>query len=407
MHFQLYLDYALSYRDNLDILRYYLDYTIVPKAITLAAIALVCYLIGNTLYKPSQNKINLSSSSNNKRFSFLTLKIFIILFFVIFIYVTPTSYFLGGYGDILNSGEMGYLQYKSEQFLQISIWSYIICHLIVLTNNENRSNGFFNYIATYNPIFIIISLSYLALIVYAGDRGPFINITILVYVGYIISQRKKINIFKILFIVIIFGSLLQFLGYFRNTDTNLDFLTRINEVFYIKEEISSRGDGSILPVTVELATSLGSYHAAVMDQESNNILYGMGAVGYLISIIPGLGNLLQKITFIDFNSTAVYITEYLGTDYGAGTTALADTYLNFGFYGVLIIFSFFGYFFARLDSRAYKDFSNNSLFSQVLFMVFISSAVYLGRSSFFSALSNVLLVYLFVSFASFIHKSKY
>lgn len=404
VHFQIYLDYTLSLRDNLDILKYYLDYTIVPKAITLAAIALVCYLIGNTLYKPNIKQKHIPEPQVTKSFSLLFLNIIIILFFLIFIYVTPTSYFLGGYGELLNSGGIGYAQYKSNHFLQVAIWSYIICNLVMLSSNKGRSSGFWSYITSYSPIFTMIVLIYSALVLYAGDRGPFIKIAILIYISYIISQEKKVNLLKVLLIIFVFGSFIQFWGYFRNTGSNLDFISRLNEAYFIQQDISTRGDGSVFPSTVELAMSLGSYHAAVMDQESNGILYGMGALGYIVSIIPGLGNILQQITSINLSSTAAYITEYLGTTYGAGTTVLADIYLNFGFYGVLIAFTLFGYFFASLDSKAYREFSRNSLLNQILFMIFISNAIYLGRTSFFSVLSDVVLVYIFISFAFFIHK---
>lgn len=407
VHFQLYMDYALLLRGDLN-LSYYLDYSIVPKAITLAALAIVAFLIGSIFFSLKSQSLDTLKVLRVPDFSLVFLIALIYIFFSLFIYFTPLAYFKGGYGELMNSdGGLGYLQYKANHLLQISLWAYIICNIIILSEMGIKLS-FIEYLKTLKfPILLIIGL-YFALNMLAGDRGPIIRIFILLFAGYLVSQRKVLNFKKMLLIIVIGGSFLQFISYLRVTDGSMGVSQRIESAIVIKndrnESRSEKNESSVLPPTLELATSLRAYHAAIMDQEYNGILYGSGNIGYLLALIPGLGTLVQSITSINFSSSAVYITEVMAADHGMGTTVLADIYLNYGFLGTLFIFLFFGYFFAILDTRGYGSFANNSLFIQVLFLLFLSSALFIGRSTFAVVLSDVLLVYVLIKFSSGLKK---
>jgi len=81
VHFQIYLDYVFSLRDKLNVFLY-LDYNIVPKAITLAAIALLCYLIGVTYQSIVELNSHQTKKIKNISFSLVFLKVlFVFLFF--------------------------------------------------------------------------------------------------------------------------------------------------------------------------------------------------------------------------------------------------------------------------------------------------------------------------------------
>lgn len=398
VHFQFYIDYASSLRTDLEV-GYYLDYSIVPKAITLSALSLISFFIGNILFSIKTRNVDNMKVFKKSSFSLMFLMFLILAFFLLFIYATPLEYFKGGYGELSNNEGISYLQYKSNHLLQISLWAYIICNTIIISEIGSKLN-FIAYLKTLSFPILLITGIYCSLNIFAGDRGPVISIFILLFAGYLVSQRKVLNLKKMIVVILIGGSFLQFISYFRETGGSGGISERIESAIIIKNDVTVRSESSIFPPTVELAKSVRAYHAVVMDQEYNNILYGLGNLGYLVALIPGLGVLIQSATSVNFSGSATYITNILGADHGLGTTALADIYLNYGFLGVLFIFLFFGYFFAKLDTRGYGSFVSNNLFMQVLFLLFLSSALFLGRSAFAVVFSNVVLVYILIRLSS-------
>ncbi|MDO5542827.1 MAG: O-antigen polymerase [Acinetobacter sp.] len=396
VHFQFYLDYIFALRDKLNAYLY-LDYNVVPKAITLAAIALLCYLIGVTYQSVVALKGYQIKAKKNINFSLIFLKILFVSLFILNLYVTPFEYYQGNYGDYMNNNKISYLQSISNQLFQVSIWSYIICIIIGLAQKEVKFYNLYQYILKFGFLFLLIVTLYSFLTLSAGSRNPIIKICLLLFVGYVILSKKLINPIVYLVLIVIFGYFIEFIGYFRNVDGSLDILSRLNEAYLLKSDYQNAIDQkSLFLPSVELAGSVDAYHAIVMDQEHNSKLYGLGILAPLISIVPGLGYLIQSVFSIELKGSAQYITEMMGTSYGTGTTALADIYLNFGLWGVIFIFFVFGYYVAKLDEKSYRDFKNISLLNQVLFMVLISNAIYLGRASIFYVFSDVVLVYVIV-----------
>lgn len=404
VHFQLYVDYIFSLRDELGV-RYYLDYKIVPKAITIAAIGLVCYLIGIIFQSLVSSKNNSPTLSKPPKFSMLFLIALMLFSFALFLLVTPSDYFMGNYGEYTNSNKISYLQEKLNQFTQVSIWAYIICYVINQQENNKKIRTFPSFILQLNFAFLIITSTYCLLTLSAGSRGPVIKIFLLLLIGYIIGYRKKVNILFFLVLIAVAGYIMEFVSYFRNVDGSLDLTTRFNEALKLKAAIKSNSNQStFFPPTLELAESLGVYQAVVMHHETNQLLYGSTIISPIIGIIPGLGALISSAFSIELETSAQYITDALGTPYGTGTTAVADIYTNFGVLGVAFIFTFFGAFVSKLDKLAYTNFYAISLFYQTTFMIFAANAIYMGRSSIFGTFSEVILVYIFISLSIIFRK---
>lgn len=402
VHFQFYIDYILSLRSDLS-LGYYLDYNIIPKAITISSIALVSFFIGSLIYCINP-KLNIEPVKiRYYNFSFVFLRILVFVFFVFFVLVTPVEYFKGGYHEISNSGGISYLQYKINHFLLVSIWAYLIIYTIYISQNGIKYS-LLKYLKNLKFFFLLFLGAYFILNILAGDRGPVIITSLILVAGYFVSQKKKINLKVALLAIVLVGTSLQFIGYFRLSDGNLSIFDRFNESLTAKINQNSVKENSILSTTTELATSVRAYHAAVMDQEYNDILYGSGNIGYVISTIPGLGIVIKSISNINFTGSAEYLTVLMGADHGMGTTVLADTYLNYGFYGSNFVFLIFGYFFARLDARSYNEFRDNSLINQILFLLFIGYSLTIGRSTFVFVLSDVLLVYALIKISQIIKR---
>lgn len=396
VHFQFYIDYALGLRSDLGV-RYYLDYNIVPKAITIVALTINVFLIGNTLGL-------LLFSSRKKSSDYLVspslnfIKTLMTSMLILFIINTPIEYYRGGYGELMNEGGLGYIHIKSAHLIYLSLIAYVIC-IVNRIRISNVTLSIIGYMKQLGPLVLIIIGLYLLLNLIAGSREPIIAISLILASGYFISQNKRLKTKTFIAILLIATTTFQFVNFFRGIDGDLSMLDRIELAVENKKQESYYVESSILTPSTELASSLRAYHAVVMRQESNDILYGKSNIGYILNIIPGLGLLLTKITSIDFSTSTKIVTEWMGASHGMGTTALADTYLNYGLYGSIVIFLLFGYLLARLDVTAYSSFLGSSPLFQVIILVFISNSIFISRASLMSPLADIITTYIILKVA--------
>lgn len=398
VHFQFYIDYALGLRTDLGV-RYYLNYSIVPKAITIAALTVNVYFIGNIVALMSNSSKPHPTHNKLTYPSLLFLKITMALMLLLYVIGTPSDFFLGSYNELMNEeGALGYIHYKSEQLFHLSFYAYIIS-IINILKRQNIQISTINYIKFLGPFAVSVIGLFLMLNLMAGSRSPIIAILLALASGYFISQNKKLKFKTLIIILLIVGTTFQFLTYFRATSGQLAIEDRIVMASQTRDQNSSYEESTIMPATFELAGSIRAYHAVVMRQEDNDILYGQASIGYLLSIIPGLGLIATKLIGLEFTGSPKLVTEWMGADHGMGTTALADTYLDYGLYGTFIIYLLFGYLLSKLDIVAYTRFLDSNSFLQVLTLVFISNSIFISRASIMSAIADVVTTYIILKIA--------
>jgi len=382
--FQPFIDLALGY---LEPNNHYLFIRsgVILKTLLCASIALNSYLFGTSLFA-SKNKIikqevNLKIPINTR-----FLKVVNLLSFLFFLSQINSSF--------LNASTYGSGRTASFFFgyaMLLYETSFIALILLMIINNGRRSN-FINYLKQYGYSLVFFVL-YLILILFSGDRGPIIYLSLALFFGYIYLNNVNVSTSKLISIVVIGSMLMTVLGMIRRAGVTLDSAmnSKIENNYY---------PDSIFPMTKELATSVLTISTAVSKVPSRyDYFYGLFMFQNFSVIIPGLNSFLNSRIGIDpnFFSSSVFLTYLsLGSNarWGVGTSAIADIYLDFGTLGVIIIFITFGYLTKKLEVYVLGYNSTNFLLVAI-YLLFFSFSIYIARSNIVVPLTKLTYVLLF------------
>jgi len=208
-----------------------------------------------------------------------------------------------------------------------------------------------------------------------GDRGPVLQIgLILLYVYTVYVKRLSA---KTLTLLIVVGFVvMSFISYTRSTDSNL----KDSGISGALDEGGSTFSSfvTVWDYAMDFIVNNRALYVGYEIVDENGFLYGKSYFPYFFSPVPGLPVLITQLVFDedpeDF-STAVIISEREGVyDWGLGTNAVADGYMNFGVVGVLLMFLAFGYLIRFLEL-------SNSFYAKFLFVSVMSYALYFPRTT--------------------------
>lgn len=390
VHFQFYIDLVFG---NFELSRQDLivNQNVLIKSAIISSIALVCFCLGY-IYKLNKSNLKIKKEENvkNKIINLKGVKVLIVLFFIGFIVLTPSSYYKGGY----SSAELSQLPSYFQSFLILSIIGYLILNTRNLFLEKRKALSFLTFIRYNGVIMTLFIIGFCFLVMTSGDRGPILQI-VLSYIGcYCILNRKK---YKIVFIVggiFLAAFLVSFLAYFRHYEGTGNIIDMIQHSSEMKADaVSSKL--SFSPPTFELSKSVKTMHASVLYTEKEGHTYGLFQGFQIIGIIPGMGQLIMPLFGIDSEMlrSSRFLTEQLNADHGMGTTVVADIWLDFGIIGIVIIFFIFGYFLRKIDEYMYSHLPLN-IFLYILIVVFLSKAFYIGRSTILILFRDVVLGYI-------------
>lgn len=391
VHFQMYLEiilgtYRTFYHD------YLIDPTIVNKSAIISSMALFSILIGFT-YK---NRISVTkkntiyvSKGGEKVFFILNL-----VLFVIFLFTANKDYLSGGYGKT----EIGVIANYVQIYLISSFLGIIAYTTYQVKRREFRKYNLIQFIKLFGLHNISLMIMYMGIVIITGDRGPVLQILISLFTSYILVTRKKIKLIFILGMLMFGAFLITSLGFIREVSLTDDFTQKINEVGSMSNNSSE--NQTISPYTIELARSIRPMHGAVSYVDNNALFFGKYQITQVIGIIPGVGTIFKKIFDLDKldTSSAEFLTNYIengNVTHGLGTTCVADVYLDFGIFGVIILFILFGYFIQNLEYTMFT-LANPKLYQIVLGIVFMSRSIYIGRSSIITVFREVFMIYVLI-----------
>ncbi|MGK6340740.1 O-antigen polymerase [Chryseobacterium sp. DT-3] len=382
--FQPFVDLALGY---LEPSNHYLFIRsgIILKTLLCASIALNSYLFGTSLFEAKKVIIQ-QEKPLRKMINIRTLKVINVLSFFFFLSQINSSFLdANTYGSgRKTSFLLGYSMLLFET-------SFIAIILIMIINNGKKSN-FYNYLKQYGYSLIFFVL-YLMLILFSGDRGPIIYLSLALIFGYIYLNNVSISSSKLISVIIIGSMLMTILGMIRRTGVTLDSAinSKIENTYY---------PDSVFPMTKELATSVLTISTAVNKVPTRyDHFYGLFMFQNFSVIIPGLNSFLNARLGIDTNffSSSVFLTYLsLGSNakWGVGTSAVADVYLDFGILGVIVIFIIFGYLTKKIEVYVLGYNSTNFLLVAI-YLLFFSFSIYIARSNIVVPLTKLTYVLFF------------
>ena len=384
VHFQFYLDFVLGFLLKSDY-RVWIEHKVVLKSFILSICGLLSFFIGYEIVKTQKLSKHVNHIKENINTSFLTY--FSLIFLLAFYATVDPRYLLGFYGQVELSPEANYAQFG----FQVVTFAVLIQNVRNAFGSENVDKiTFKRYIISIQGSFIsLIIFIYLLSVLLSGDRGPLISMSLCYLAGYLFLTKFKFK--KVFFFAgILLGAfLVTMLGQVRLMDKNISFVDRLMMAVSGEGTISPViGESkSILPQTKELATSVRTLHLATSYvPETHNFLYGRFQIQQILGIIP-FGTDFKNLLFDDlsyqYSGSGQFVTWVEQGDrrfYGVGTTCIADFYLDFGLFGVIIGMFFFGIMIRKSELALYGD-RLPSISLHVFSFVYLAFSLYISRST--------------------------
>jgi len=402
VHFQIYLDFVLGNYDKMGV-DFFIDKKVVQKSSIISSIALFSFYVGYIIKLNKETPLIKVSIKLYDVYSTKGLVFLAYLLFGLFLFNANWGYFQGKYGQEQIGGFADYFQ----EYLIYAVYGIILlqCRNMAILGKMPRS--FLEYVNAIGYPLLLLLLIYFPLVILSGDRGPFLQIGIVYLGGYIYVTKKKVKIQYILIFLTLAISLVYVMGLARALTDKNSYLDKLKNVSQLQMSLSTYN--SISPSTMELASVVRTMHAAVSYTEKSGFTYGLFQGFQIIGIVPGLGSVFKVSTGMEgaeLRSAEFLTRQILGADmdHGLGTTCVADIYLDFGVFGITIVFLLFGYFLRYLEENSFSQ-KIPSLFVWIMIFVFLSQAVYIGRSTIITLFRDSLFTYLLILVGLFINRA--
>ncbi len=375
---------------------------VINESIGLSTLGLLAFYLGATNIISTKsikffNKGNKKTSNN----SIFLLLMFAYVFYILFV-STAGSYIYGEYTPTDASGASSYF-YK---LFKISLSAAIIVKVSYITFLENKQLSFKEYLSYFGKPLLILLFWFIAFSLFVGDRGPIIYFALLAF-GIYFLRWKKISLLRAIVFLFILSTLLTIVGEIRQSRfSGVGYIDRMVNVFsgYGSNDNVIKGFDANVPGsgTIELAFSVHTLNHAIYNVPDNySYAYGAFQLQYIVSIVPGLSGIISPLLFGDateyYGSSKfiTYLVQGKNPTHGNGSSVVADFYLDFGVYGVIIGMFLFGYFVRKNEYKLFFGYQKLTLV-WIATLIFFSQALYLSRSSIGLVFSNIVLVYILI-----------
>lgn len=343
------------------------DYKNISRGLALAQLAIISYMVGVISFRKNDSTTSriCNYSINTMLLSFVKLLLIISTVYIVYvIYSQATS-------------DDGLIMIASSA---VSIYIMVFTIYVLLNSEFNKENLFENriFFLKSNAIVVFSIVLVAGFALWYGDRGIVIQIGLImlfVYFDYV----KKIALRYIFAMVLIGFILMTFISSTRNSENNMKDSGISNA---LNEGIGTLGDFTHLwEYGKDFIINSRNNYVSFEIVEETDFLYGKGYFPYLFSPIPRLPLLMTDLVYNSTPeelSTARIISLREGVDdWGLGTNAVGDVYMNFGALGVVCFFCFFGFLIRWLEL-------DNNIYKKIAFLTVISMSLYLPRASLIS-----------------------
>jgi oligosaccharide repeat unit polymerase len=378
VHFQAYIDFLLGNLNQSDNF-FWIDKAAVPKSILLAAIGLTSYFFGYSVKSggrrlPKPTRVVQPYKVVNPNIMFWIGLMSILLFYG----TVDSNYLKGNYGLDNIGSTAGY----ATLIFEGCVYSILIINCRNLLIKRHTKLSFINYVMVQKRAAALLAL-YLPTMIIIGDRGPVIYLGLGFFFGFIYVTKKKISIVTLLVLMTVTTVSLTIIGLARRMDKGADFSNKVSGAM---DNTLSFYPTSFSNNTKELASSVRTLHMAVSNvPEPFPHFNGLFFIQDAMLLVPSLRNVFTKVSDIpqEFTSSSQFLTVLSQggkSGWGVGTSCIADTYLDFGVYGVVIIYILFGFFTRRMEVIAFsKDMC--SIYVLICIFLVFSFCVYIPRST--------------------------
>lgn len=349
---------------------------VVNFATWFSTIVFLLWILGFYLFLVNKNESK-QVDTLRYQFSSKSLNVLTLIFTILFVLLVGSEFLSGAYSGISNWGPGAvYVFLLLRVFLSLNI----IYLFINNSNNDKKEKNIFRLLMT-NKVLIGSSAVIISIFLLAGDRGTVMQIG-LIYLGAYSIFMKNISFKELIALISIGAVVFTFMGLGRTNET------LHGNIFSRGIENVQKGDGLNNP-TNELASSVRIlYRGLNVVPDKIPYLNGVTLITNIVDVIPFLDR-IYELPSNYMNSTTFFTILGQGPNYtyGEGSEIIADLYINLGFWLTLIVFIFFGHFISYLTYEAHF-YKNHKII--IIYLILITSAVYINRSNFLSPLKDII-----------------
>jgi len=235
----------------------------------------------------------------------------------------------------------------------------------------------------HKNLFYLATVGYMLLFLTIGDRGPALNLIILI-AGLFTFYVKRVSI-KYLIPIAIAGVLFfELIGYGRVNDP-------YEEGNAITRGIANMDFQNYYNFTSSFVVNARNLYVGMEYVENHGINKGNTLfLPLLLSIIPFGQSAFEKIAGIEIQTSA-YLFTVLGLgqnpSYGLGTNLVADVYISFGLIGCILFFYLIG---RIVEYYRRKMTFKGDIFSNIVYFTLLSFSISYPRSELFSPLRYII-----------------
>jgi len=345
------------------VFKYAFNYNIICKATAVAFFAYALYMFGLVIRRYSNIDEDFTFHSDT----------FSPYFFrnILFIFSILTIYYISSVGvNFFN----GYEWYQDQE-------------------NINPITSFIEYFGDLSSMFVLFvpkistrlryfSIILLFTIIYllSGSRNMPLDFILILVVAF---NERIFKMPSLLFLAIIFIGIFVFtvLGYAREEG--------LFNALSINNGLDMAKDSSFFDFASDLIINNRNLYVLIDFADTHGLTYGLTMLSGVLGLVPYLGTYVSNVFGIplDFMYTPGFNT-YLefghGSYYGLGGNMVADVYLSFGLYGVIIAFFLFGLFISKLIEQ-YK----HNVYYYIIYFNLVAASVFINRESYLLPLRGV------------------
>ena len=298
--------------------------------------------------------------------------------FAMFIAVVGPTYLSGAYAGSANwdTGATYYFQ-----FFELFYYLTLILEVYKIRLIKRHLNVF-QYVLSFNWLTLGFLVVFTLFNLYIGDRGPVIAAICILVGGYDLFI-KRFNFILVVCALVVGIMSMSYISNYRTRDAGASFEERVEDAKYkLAEKHWYHAPG-------ELGSNVRTLAAGIAFAESEGHWKGKFQGVHILGMVPFAKRVVLYVFRIPFGLTSSgYLTIMIngGRGVGVGTTPVADVYLDFGIFGVIVMFPVLGRFMAWLELNV---FSSESVYIFVVYLWLQSNALYWPRAVFLHNINEI------------------
>lgn len=342
----------------------YINFNFVTHGLTLSTVGYCTYTAVYGLKRFHTKPASVSSCEEGSIYNFrpilIILSILLLVNFVLYVRANPYS------------ANVSVSPYISILFI------VFLCLSIMARQSKEHTKSFSGFLSLYR-IETFICVFFIILYLYIGDRG--LPIKLLLILMYAYSRYFKEIPLRRIAIVVVAGAIVMYgLRLTRHSDSSIrnsglsSAIENVQSTFDLSAPILVFSD--LLGANFEMCTSLEYVNANGYYNPSQVVLLPFMPIPILPSIISEkmYG---KQVTAVMASSV---LNEFMedANNYTAhfGNHVITDLYMRWGILGLIIGFSLLGFIVAKIE-----DNESSSLYYGTLYLILISTSIYLSRDS--------------------------